>query len=418
MKMKYMLILLMLYSAASQAQDTLSFPTYLQQVGKNNLSYAAEKYNLDIAAANVMMAKVFPDPELSVGIFNNGQRRMKLGYGFNSGLGYTLELGGKRRARIDLARSEQQLARYQLDEYFRNLRADATLAFLQVMHHQQLYEMKLNAWRYMQELAKADSIRFRTGMITETDARQSNIEAGMLLNETYGTAADLKAAQVQLNQLQGRFRSDTLPAINGDFRKFERSFSLPELVINGQNARADLLTAMQQKDVNRKNLRLAKASRIIDLGVNAGINNVSVVTNVVAPTPSMNTVSAGISIPLKFSNRNRGELLAAEANIRQGDMSYRQTELQVQTEITQAYFNYLGAKQQLVQFDTGLLSNAYKVLEGRMYSYKRGETSLLEVLTARRTYNDVQQQYYESLYNQAAALVELERAAAVWDIEF
>jgi cobalt-zinc-cadmium efflux system outer membrane protein len=43
------------------------------------------------------------------------------------------------------------------------------------------------------------------------------------------------------------------------------------------------------------------------------------------------------------------------------------------------------------QFDNGMLTDAKEVLEGKIYSYKRGETSLLEVLNAQRTYNDVQQ---------------------------
>jgi cobalt-zinc-cadmium efflux system outer membrane protein len=51
-----------------------------------------------------------------------------------------------------------------------------------------------------------------------------------------------------------------------------------------------------------------------------------------------------------------------------------------------------------------------------MYSYKRGQSSLLEVLNAQRTYNDVQHDYYGTLHDYAVALVELERAAGIWDI--
>jgi cobalt-zinc-cadmium efflux system outer membrane protein len=43
---------------------------------------------------------------------------------------------------------------------------------------------------------------------------------------------------------------------------------------------------------------------------------------------------------------------------------------------------------------------------------------LLEVLNAQRTYNEVQQRYYQTLYSYAAALVELEKAAGIWDINF
>lgn len=419
MKTRWLLPLGLLCSGIGAAQEKqLDFTTYLSGVRQHNLGYAAEKFNMDMAAANVLMAKVFPDPQISAGVFDNGQRRMQQGYGFSSSISYTLELGGKRRARIGLAKSEQEVARCLLEDYFRNLRADATLAFLTAMQQQRLYDRKMEAYRYMWQLSQADSIRFRAGLIPGADARQSRVEADMLLNEAVGAEAELKAAQVQLQQLMGAYRGDTLAQPTGDMDRFERSFSLEELVTHAQAERADLLAALRQKDVSVKTLQLAKAARITDPGLTFGVNNAGVVTNVVAPTPSMNTVSAGISLPLKFSNRNKGGLLAANAGIRQQEAVYRQTLLQVQTEVITAWISYLGAGRQRQQFDNGLLQEAKRVLEGRRYSYQRGETSLLEVLNAQRTYNEVQQQYDETIYRHAAALVELERAAAMWDIQF
>ncbi|SJZ74775.1 outer membrane protein, cobalt-zinc-cadmium efflux system [Chitinophaga eiseniae] len=419
MRTRWLLPLGLLYSGIAAAQEKqLDFSAYLSGVRQHNLGYAAEKFNMDVAAANVLMAKVFPDPEISAGVFDNGQRRMQQGYGFSSSISYTLELGGKRHARMGLAVSEKEVTRYLLEDYFRNLRADATLAFLTAMQLQRLYDMKMEAYRYMWQLSQADSIRCRAGLVPEADARQSRVEAGMLLNEAIGAGAELKAAQVQLQRLMGTYRGDTLIQPVGNMDRFERSFPLQELVGHAQQERADLLAALRQKDVSVKTLQLAKAARMIDLGLTLGVNNATVVTNVVAPTPSMNTVSAGISLPLKFSNRNKGDLLAANAGIQQQEAVYRQTLLQVQTEVTTAWFTYLGAGRQREQFDNGLLQEAKRVLEGRRYSYQRGETSLLEVLNAQRTYNDVQQQYYETIYRHAAALVELERAAAMWDIQF
>ena len=42
---------------------------------------------------------------------------------------------------------------------------------------------------------------------------------------------------------------------------------------------------------------------------------------------------------------------------------------------------------------------------------------MLEVLDAQRTYDEVQAQYIETLFNYSSALVELERSAGFWDIE-
>jgi len=66
-----------------------------------------------------------------------------------------------------------------------------------------------------------------------------------------------------------------------------------------------------------------------------------------------------------------------------------------------------SAQKQVAQFKDGLLAEAQKVLAGKIYSYKRGETSLLEVLNAQRTYNDVQLNDNQSLFNYAAASAKL-----------
>ena len=84
----------------------------------------------------------------------------------------------------------------------------------------------------------------------------------------------------------------------------------------------------------------------------------------------------------------------------------------------QAYWTYELCSQQVEHYDNGLLRQAAEVMEGKSYSYQRGEVSLLEVLDAQRTYDEVQAQYIETLFNFSVALVELERAVGFWDIHF
>ena len=83
----------------------------------------------------------------------------------------------------------------------------------------------------------------------------------------------------------------------------------------------------------------------------------------------------------------------------------------------QAFWTYELSRKQVAQYDNGLLRQAEAVMEGKRYSYQRGEASLIEVLDAQRTYDDVQAQYIETLFNYSSALVELERSAGQWNIQ-
>jgi len=64
----------------------------------------------------------------------------------------------------------------------------------------------------------------------------------------------------------------------------------------------------------------------------------------------------------------------------------------------------------------GLVEDAGKILQGRIYSYQHGESGLIDVLNAQRTYIELQLNHVEALLEYTAALIELERAAGIWDL--
>ena len=165
---KYILaiFLSLLFGASIYAQldeeyieKPIDFNTYLALIVNNNLEYAAEKFNVDIAEANVKSAHAFPDPELSFEGTDNGEGRMKMGYEFAASLDWTLELGGKRRKRIELAKSESEMSKSLLEDFFRSLRAEATLRYLVALRNERLYKSQLEAYNNMREIARADSLR-------------------------------------------------------------------------------------------------------------------------------------------------------------------------------------------------------------------------------------------------------------------
>ena len=401
----------------AQEEKVLTFVKYLNNVKECNREYLAEKYNVDIAEANIKASKVFPDPELSVSYSNNQNWNLQMGYGIDAELSYTLELGGKRRSRIRIARSEKEMTEALLEDYFRNLQADATIAYLGALKQKSLLKIQQSSYEQMEQLAYADSIRFRLGEIMEVNARQSKLEAATMQNDVYSSEGELQEILIQLALLQGNTSTEIPDSITGKLTYLKRDFNLPLLIATAQNNRADLQAALKFQEVSQQNLRLAKANRIMDLGISLGGSYSSTVKNEIAPAPSFKGFTAGISIPLKFSGINKGEVRAAQYAVAQSEKQYEAIELQIDSEVAQAYQKYVTACRQIEQFNTGLLEDAKMILEKKIYSYKRGETSILEVLNAQRTYNDIQANFNETLYNCTVALVELERACGIWDIE-
>ena len=73
--------------------------------------------------------------------------------------------------------------------------------------------------------------------------------------------------------------------------------------------------------------------------------------------------------------------------------------------------NLIAAEKKKVNhFNTGILDDAEKILNGVFYKYQRGETDILDVLMAQRTFNEIREQYLESQRGLASALIQLEKA--------
>ena len=239
------------YHSFSQADSsfaslTISYKDYLNLVISHNLEYTAEKFNVNIADAKIEAAKVFQNPTVEFDYGRNKEGNRENGYSLTAELSKTIETGQKRKARINFAKSEGTLVKAQLDEYLRNLLADATLDYLNALKQIYLYDVMLNSYQMMKELSGADSIRFSLGSIKAIDATQSKIEAGILMNNLLQIDADRKNAFLILSTRTSSSHTDTIFFPVGKFEKSERSFVLNELITYALNNRADLLAAKKQ----------------------------------------------------------------------------------------------------------------------------------------------------------------------------
>ena len=393
----------------------IGYGAYLEAVAAGNLEYAAEKLNIDISQAELTAARVFSDVTLSASYSNNSDWSMAMGQGAEFELSKNFTFG-VRRARMDLAANQKALTEALLDDYLRRLRAQATVVYLEAMRQQELYRVQLDSYDNIRRLAESDSLRFEAGEITEIAARQSRLEADIRHNEMAGAEADLYQALAALGVQMGRSSRDTLFGPDAVLQPLVRDFILDSLLAAAYGGRADLMAAMRNEDVAAAALNLTRKERGPDIELSLGANINSEVLNEIAPAPAFTGISAGLAIPLKFSSINRGAVDAARGRQAQARMQTRQVELQIETEVLQAYRRYALLSQQVVSNGDRLLSDARSVMDGMLYSYSQGEVSLLEVLDAQRTYNDVRARYIDVVYGQALALVELELAAGIWDI--
>ncbi|MEO8800478.1 MAG: TolC family protein, partial [Polyangiaceae bacterium] len=207
---------------------------------------------------------------------------------------------------------------------------------------------------------------------------------------------------------------------DGDLKAVaDKTFDAKALVARALVTRPDLRAAKRRVNAAEKTIDLAKANRVIDVGVGASWqHNFAVNENPNAGLPSSDFVGATVTVPIPFSRLYHGEVNAAYAQQSQAVAGERASEVRVEAEVRDAVNRYRAANARVTLYTAGMLSDADKVLEKTLYNYTRGGATLVEVLVAQRTDNDVYLAYYGALADAAHALIGLEEAGGIWDVDF
>lgn len=259
---------LLLWGAALQAQE-IGYEDFMRQVAERNAGYLAEKYNVEIAVANARAAKIFNDPELSFGYSNNQDWSMQMGQSYETGISYTMSLGNVRGARMKVSMTEQQIAEKAVADYLCNLKAEAATAYAEAWCAAAKENIMYDAYSNMLKIAAGDSLRLSEGEVNATDALQSAMEAKRMKNDWLSSVSKAKNAFTRLSSYAGGIAvsgvQDMLPGTSVTVDK-----SLSQLQEIALDNRCDLHVALLSKQLSENNLKLVRASRSMEISLNAG----------------------------------------------------------------------------------------------------------------------------------------------------
>ncbi len=402
--------------------EHVSFAAYLTQVGQGNLELAAQRSTVSVARAQIAIARVFPDPVVTAGL----QQVDISGRGNPTAsivqLTVPLQLGGQRGARIALAEANGSASEADLEEFLRGLRAAAASSYVDALRARLVLERKRRTLESLQKLESVNEQRLKSGDIGEATVLQSRVEANQSRAEVLDAQGVVQTADLALVQLLGSGAGALLGRpleVEGDLSGAAgRSFHAPSLVSRALVQRPDLIAIKRRLTASARQIDLAKANRVIDIGLGASWQHNLPVGSVQPALPSSDFIGAAVSVPIPFSRMYRGELDAAYATEQQIDALVASAKVRIEVEVREAIARYDAAAARVRLYTGGVLADADQVLEKTLYNYRRGGATLVEVLVAQRTDNDVYLSYYDALSDAARALIAVQQASASWDVNF
>jgi outer membrane protein, heavy metal efflux system len=388
------------------ANVDLSLEQALQLFLTQNLDLLIAKYGIEEAKAQIITARLFPNPVLS---FNGGsaftQGQTFSGTRFlSTGLQQLFLLAGKRGYRMESAGFGIHAAEANFEDAIRQLTLTVKDTYFRVQLATRRLELaKENQERFGRILAISD-IRLKKGYIAEIDLIRIRLQKVDFDTQVIQFIQESELAKTDLRLLLGLSPSTNVRLTSElVYRRVEPNIA--QLRAKGLEERPDLKAKRFALNQQLAEFKLAKAFRYPDPSVGGNFT-------VQGPQGGSNQQLYGfnLEVPLPLFDRNQGGIVQAEVGVQVSEADVRRTEIQVKNEIDVAYRNLLQARQLIEAYQAGILEDARATFSIVEQAYQKGGVTLLDLLDAARTSGTIQQNYLEALFQYQQNLFLLERA--------
>jgi len=376
---------------------------FLQQ----NLQLVAARYDIDTVDAEKLTARLRPNPAVSVGFADiplDFSRNFVKPQTFSYGISQTLELGGKRRKRIDAANADSELARAEFQMVLWQLTNDLKKKFYAVLLAESLLNLAEENQKTFAETIMHTTEVFQLGEISGLDLQRLEIEKFKFDTDVANSEKDYELALRDLRvTLGGDYQAMDIE-VAGTIEYYQPyQFSLAELRDKALAARPDLKAAQLSERAADASIRLQDAQRIPDVTVGAGIDQVPL---------GGSSYNVGVGIPLPVSNRNQGERAKALIQRMKAQNEQQLIANEVLSDVDKALVAFEIQKRRVELYRTGVLTKVDDIQRLTEFSLKAGESSTIELLDAIRTRRETLAGFYQTLFDYQVSLLDLELATA------
>ena len=395
------LLAMLLLAAPSYAQE-LTIERVTTMYIERNLDLQAARYRLERTRADQIAARLRPNPGITVTAENfvvSGPTPFNRLYEIATSYSETIELGGKRKLRERVADLTVSAAEAQFADAMRRGVAAVKRLYYDAVLARYNVEVTSENRQTFGQLLQVSQARFQEGAIPEADLIKVRLERIKYDSAVRQAELSLRQATIRLLERVGESNFAKQDVIG------EMSFTAanPTLESMRQQAvaeRPDVQAAMREVDAAEERLSLERARAHPDLSPFAGYKRIG----------TDNSVSFGVSVPLKIRDRNQAGIARAETDTKTAKTQLQLVRNRVLAEVETAYEAFQTAREQVQTFRSELLNQADESRTIALAAYEEGGTDLLPFLEAQRTRAEVRQQYFKTLFDYRSSLIDLELA--------
>jgi outer membrane protein, heavy metal efflux system len=359
------------------------------------------------AEAHVPLAGALDDPQA---MYRGWQVPLSKPWDYNAAqnmfmLGQSFPGRGKRGLRTNLAQSDVELAKDQLEAARLRVHVEVRKAFFDMLHAQDEIRIHDQHVGIAQQAIEAARIKYSVGKIPQVEVLKAQVALTRLAEHMIRFDRDAEVARARLNTLMGR-QPDTPIQVHGEYAVATPLPALEALVTTAMQSRPDLVEAAADVDKSRKQQDLAKKAMVPDFSVAAGY--------MLMPSgqdPRNNYMVEG-SMSLPWLSRRKHDAEVSEAAMAINEKSAEVTAMQAATvgQIEESLAEARAAQRLARVYEDSLKPQAAQTLHAAVVAYENDQTSFLDLLDSQMTVIDIDLAAVDALADFNMKMADLEMA--------
>lgn len=376
----------------------LTLQQALEEAEARSPAIIAARAEVQAAEARIRQSGFRSNPELSVEVENflgTGELSGFRGTETTVAVNQRLDLGGRRQARVAVARAELAAAQLRLAIAHADLGQQVREQFARAVTARERLRLAQENLERARELARITGILVDAGRDPPLRALRARSAAAQAAAELEAARAEEAASRGLLASLFGV--SSPPEAVVGALLDLQPHTIDPEQSLEVRLADAERFIA-------EANLRQEQVARRLDPAVGLGVRHVRETGDV--------ALVAGLSVPLQVFDRNQGNIAAAGSNVTAAEARRAGAAASARVRGQNAIANVAAAEARVEALERAAIPEAAEALRLTQLSYQEGRASLLELLDVQEAYRTAQAALIDARLALALATAELGRIGA------
>jgi outer membrane protein, heavy metal efflux system len=388
-------------ASAEPIAAELALPEALALALAGNAELAALRNELGASDAAIAQAGVLPNPTLAVRAENLGNSRVGRDGDRATSIefGQLIERGGKRAARVKIAETDRDLARWNYQAKVLEVQSQVRQAFVDVLASQQKLALVAQSATLAQQFADAVGKRVTAGKVSPVEETKARLELSATQIEREQAKRELESARNRL----GATWNNPAPRFERAVGDLEQLTPLPDYAQLSRRIRDNPDLARWRSEIASRKavIDAERAKAVPDLSIGAGVSRFSRFDD--------HAYTVNLSLPLPLFDRNRGGVLAANRRLDKTMDERRAAENRIAAELTQAYSRLAAIRNEVQTLRSSVLPGAQSAFDAANKGYQLGKFGFLDVLDAQRTLFRARAQHLRALPDYHRGTNEIER---------